>query len=93
MFTKLRGVTFGERQNNILSLKENQELRIIKQPNQYHSQALLVTTVDNKELGFIWKEIADDIYNKLKEDNYTCKVLNVKGIKIKGVNIYLKVVI
>ena len=92
MFTKLRGVTFNNRQENIIQLKESQELKITKSPNQYHSQALLVTTLDNNELGFIKKEIADNIYIRLKEDNYICKVLNITGINIKGVNIYLKVV-
>lgn len=91
MFTKLRGVTFNNRQENIIQLKENQELKVVKYPTNHHLQALLITTKDNKELGFIKREIADEINPKIKEDNYFCKVLNITGIKIKGVNIYLKI--
>jgi len=90
MFTKLKGVTFEGRQKNILELQPEQKLKLKKSPNVFHSNAILVTTLDDKELGYISRTLADKIYNELK-DNYYCKVVNITGKDIKGVNVYIKI--
>ena len=89
MFTKLVGVTFKDHQDNIKSLKENQELKVIKYPTEFHDKGILVTTKEEKELGFINRKLADNNFN-LVDGQYQCKVINVYGKDIKGVNIYLK---
>ena len=91
MFTKIRGVTFNNRQENIKQLKVGELLKLIKSPSEYHNKAILITTQEGKELGFLSRNIADKSFDALTEVNYYCKVLNLTGNTHLGVNIYLKV--
>ena len=91
MFTKLRGVTFNNRQENIKQLKVGELLKLIKFPSEYHNKSILVATQEGKELGFLSRNIANERFDALTDVNYHCKVLNITGSTHLGVNIYLKI--
>lgn len=59
IYTKLVGVTFNNRQSNIMRLKVNDKLRLIREPNNiYDTNAILVCDKNFNELGHISKNLA-----------------------------------
>ena len=83
--TKLVGVTFDNKQNNIRTLKEGDELTIVKEKNNpFHSKAILLTK-DGKDMGYLSRELADKFYDKIEKVvvlNVTCKE-DTYGVNIK----------
>ena len=53
-YIKLSGVTFDNRQRAISRLSENQELRLVREPNNPHDRfAVAVYTTSGEHVGYI----------------------------------------
>ena len=80
IYSKVSGVTYGNRQQVVSQLYEGKYLRVIREKhNQYDSNA--VALYDGEmQLGYISKELSVQVASKM--DN--SKIVNVKVVKITG---------
>lgn len=66
---KAVGVTFGNRQSTIRTLKAGDTLKLVKEPdNQYDKTAVRIETEDGKQVGYV------------KRDSWLTKVVYEKNI-------------
>ena len=79
--TKIAGVTFDNRQKYLSELRIGEEIILIREPNNhYDKNAVAVYNLDKKQLGYIPKNLAFEISNKLENKcNYKCIVKHVAG--------------
>lgn len=95
-YSKLTGVTYGNRQYYISSLVSGQILEIRRdRANQFDSNAIAVFA-NNHQIGFLSKELAAKLSPKLDSgDKITVKVSQITGgnNQYKGVNILIDVYI
>jgi hypothetical protein len=92
-YTKLSGVTIGHRQSNIGKININDELIYIREPNNpYDKHAILITTKDGLEIGYIPKgsnvPLAEDMD---KGNKFLIRVATITGenTQYKGVNVHI----
>jgi hypothetical protein len=65
--TELKGVTFNNRQDTINYLIHDEELTYKREvENPFDKNAILITTLNGAELGYLPKEIAENLYDKLE---------------------------
>ncbi len=78
-FTRIRGITFENRQEAIKTLQEKQELKLVmEEDNPFDSNALMVMTLDNRQLGYISKKFNERIKRELEEGKkYKVEVANI----------------
>lgn len=93
MHTKLVGVTFNNRQSNIINLHVNDKLRLIREPdNIYDSNAILVCDQNFNELGHISKDLVATLAPILDNgQELSATVENITGdiCTNLGVNIFI----
>lgn len=93
MHTKLVGVTFNNRQSNIINLHVNDKLCLIREPdNIYDSNAILVCDQNFNELGHISKDLAATLAPILDNgQELSATVENITGdiCTNLGVNIFI----
>jgi single-stranded-DNA-specific exonuclease len=79
--TKLTGVSYGDRQSHIKRLEVGQELFLIHDINNEsgHENAIKVTTVNGQDLGFLPRELADEMIKVLDDNNRLVFVEEVTG--------------
>ena len=92
--TKVAGVTFDGRQRVASKLKKGQKLLLVRDKNNpYDSNAVMVTTELNEQVGFLSKAIVSDLARKMDlGTKYFCEVSDVTGGNIGqsfGVNIFI----
>ena len=86
-YTKIVGVTFENRQRLISRLNRNNKLTpgtpltlVAEIDNAYDKYAVKVVTMDGEQLGYISKEINQDIHNNLiRGSKYYVTVGSVSG--------------
>lgn len=92
--TKIAGVSFGKRQNIAKGLNEGELLILAREyQNEFDENAVMVLRSDNKQLGYLNKNIAADVGPALDKGlEFTCNVLSITGLdkELKGVNIEIK---
>lgn len=94
-FIKVAGVTFGNRQQVISKLKQNQSLKLIREPgNNYDKFAVAVMTEADEQVGYIPAANNGSIAYRLdRGGKYKTTVSAVTGGGIGmsyGVNIYIE---
>ena len=78
--TKLTGVTYDNRQDNIKTLVVAQELKLEHdKDNPHHKNAIKVKTVDGLDLGFLPRDLADEMIKVMDEKNRLVFVEDVTG--------------
>ena len=79
--TKIVGVTHGNRQQLIKSLKIGDVLTFQREPNnQYDRNAIAIMTTTGEQLGYISKELAEKLAPKMDIGiNFEVKVSNITG--------------
>lgn len=83
------GVNVGKRKINVKNLKVGDSLKLVRQPdNPYDTNAILVLTENNEEIGFIAKDWAS-IFSFKIDHGFTYKVI-VKEIEQKVVKVKVK---
>lgn len=94
-YIKAVGVTYGNRQQNIRNLKIGQKLNLVHEKNnQYDNNALLITTDEGLEIGYVSKERNRDLLNKLNSNlikSVTVENITGAGYANNGVNIKIEV--
>ena len=90
---KLSGVSIGNRQKNINTIKVNDELVYVREPrNPYDKNAILIKTKDGLELGYIPKEnntkLAENIDKGLKY-KIIVATISGSGTQYRGVNVQI----
>ena len=94
LFSKVVGVTFENRQNIIRGLSEGEVLLLEREPdNKIDANAIKVLRNDEKQLGYISAELANEMASAMDSGiKYFCVVKNLTGIakETKGVNIEIK---
>lgn len=87
IYSKIVGTTFIDNGKNLDLLKVGDELSISKEPNPVHDKAILLRFA-GKKIGFIKKELANDIYFKIQK----VKVVDIREKNgYKGINIEVQI--
>jgi len=77
--TKIVGSTFCNSQQKISGLKQNDELRVVAEPeNKFDPNAVAVYILETK-LGYIPRETASKIVSDVVKNKVTCFVSEVTG--------------
>ena len=82
-YTKIVGVTNKNndgtnRQNLIRSCKSGDKLKLVLEPdNKFDKNAVKVCTLDNKQLGYISKDLR--IYQTMKKSKLNVEIANITG--------------
>lgn len=67
--TKIAGVTFENRQNYVKKLRVGEKVKLIREPNnKYDKNAVAVYNLNNNQLGYIPKELAKSISDKMSAE-------------------------
>ncbi len=94
-YTKAVGVTYGNRQQNISTLKVEDKLKLVHEPNnKFDSNALLITTESGLEIGYISKCYNQNLLAKMQDGELkSVTVANITGdgYANKGVNLKIDV--
>ncbi len=92
--TKIVGVTFSNpggksRQKLLKRCKKGDALLLIREPkNRYDRNAIKVCTQSHKQLGYISRELAEDMAPLMDEGNRaSAQILNVTGESTLGCNL------
>ena len=95
-YIKAVGVTYGNRQEHIATLKIGEQLKLTHEvDNKYDSNALLITTENGVDIGYVGKESNKDLLEKLKANKIkSVMVSNItgEGYANKGVNIKIEII-
>lgn len=91
-FTNLTGVSYGNRQQVIRSLQLGQELFMRHDhTNHFHSNAIKLVTENEQEVGFLPKDLADEMIKTLNDDNHLIFVEKVFGEgEYKGISVVIQ---
>ena len=77
-YTKIVGISFGTCQEAIKTLKEKQELKLVMEDNPFDVNALMVVTLDNRQVGYISRKFNQRIKKELEEGKkYKVTVENI----------------
>jgi single-stranded-DNA-specific exonuclease len=91
MNTKVVGVSFEGRQEIVRTLKQSQELFLMREPdNDHDSNAVAVLTNTGEQVGYLSKTMAEDLAPAMdKGNNYNVKITTITGGEDQhlGVNI------
>ncbi|MBO8125831.1 MAG: single-stranded-DNA-specific exonuclease RecJ [Firmicutes bacterium] len=94
-YTKIVGVTFEDRQEVVSSLRSGQKLKLVREVDNPHDpNAIAVTTLDGKQVGYLRRGIAKHLAPLLDgETGYEATVSQVTGGgegKSLGVNVFVR---
>jgi hypothetical protein len=92
IYTNVRGVTFNNRQNTVSKLIPNQNLTLIREPeNKYDKNAIAVYS-EYGQVGYIAKEINEDLAASIDNgENYKCIVIKVTGSSRTNYGVVIRV--
>jgi len=80
MFLKIVGVTFENRQNLIKKLQVNEELKLVREPNNLFDKNAVAVYNGGHQLGYIGKNFAKFIARRIDAGiKYKCFVTAVTG--------------
>lgn len=93
--TKLTGVAYDNRQTHISYLAKGEELFLIHDKgNKHHQNAIKVVNIMGEDVGFLPRELADEMIKELKYNNRRVFVEEITGDsetdEFRGVNICIK---
>lgn len=97
-YTKLTGVIYDNRQETIKKLQPGQELVMVHDKgNLSHKNAILINTLDGENIGFLPKELADEMIKVLEEQNRLVFIDEITGNtefdEFRGVNIVIQKIV
>lgn len=80
-YTKVAGVSIGDRQHIIAGLKQGDELLLIRErDNKYDKNAIKICTLQGKQIGYIPAELAVNMAKKIDiGEQYTAKIEKITG--------------
>ncbi len=92
IYTKVKGVTFDNRQNLISRLKPNQSLKLIREKDNAFDEYAVAVYSNEGQIGYVPKEISKNVAIYLdKELVVSCRVIAITGLENMsfGVNIVI----
>lgn len=91
MHTKVVGISYEGRQRFIEKIKQGDALDLVRDPNnKYDRNAIKILTKSRLQLGFVRKELAQQLADAMDRGNrYFCEVTGITGKEKdnQGVNI------
>lgn len=87
---KVSGVMYRDRQTNINTLKEGENLKLIKICGVRDKKTIKVITTDNREIGCLTPPTTKEVFEKVLNEQ-KCKIIKITGNTVKSVNIAIKV--